>query len=111
MTLFMLLCLHFTDTVEEFEDSIMQKKMKIPKMSIKNSGNSIENSFGEERMPLRHKKVGTPKVVISCFTLEETSLYILKVAALHLGFPPSPYCIYLHQYYDIQSKCHLSVFK
>ncbi|XP_030289230.1 cytosolic carboxypeptidase 6 isoform X4 [Sparus aurata] len=43
-------------TVEEFEDSIMQKKMKIPKMSIKNSGNSIENSFGEERMPLRHKK-------------------------------------------------------
>uniref|UniRef100_A0A8C4IUX9 BEN domain-containing protein 5 n=1 Tax=Dicentrarchus labrax TaxID=13489 RepID=A0A8C4IUX9_DICLA len=41
---------------EEFEDSIMQKKMKIPKMSIKNSGNSIENNFGEERMPLRHKK-------------------------------------------------------
>ncbi|XP_031719701.1 BEN domain-containing protein 5-like isoform X2 [Anarrhichthys ocellatus] len=34
----------------------MQKKMKIPKMSIKNSGNSIENNFGEERMPLRHKK-------------------------------------------------------
>ncbi|XP_069006523.1 BEN domain-containing protein 5-like isoform X2 [Embiotoca jacksoni] len=30
--------------------------MKIPKMSIKNSGNSIENNFGEERMPLRHKK-------------------------------------------------------
>ena len=54
----------------------MQKKMKIPKMSIKNSGNSIENNFGEERMPLRHKKVGTPKVVISCFTLEETSSYI-----------------------------------
>ncbi|XP_065325802.1 BEN domain-containing protein 5 isoform X2 [Pelmatolapia mariae] len=30
--------------------------MKIPKMSTKNSGNSIENNFGEERMPLRHKK-------------------------------------------------------
>jgi len=48
----------FTDTVDEFEDSITQKKMKIPKMSVKNSGNSIENNFGEERMPLRHKKVG-----------------------------------------------------
>lgn len=47
----------FADTVEEFEDCIMQKKMKIPKMSIKNSGNSLENSFGEQRMPLRHKKV------------------------------------------------------
>uniref|UniRef100_A0A3Q1FD83 BEN domain-containing protein 5 n=1 Tax=Acanthochromis polyacanthus TaxID=80966 RepID=A0A3Q1FD83_9TELE len=47
---------------EEFEDSITQKKMKIPKMSIKNSGNSIENSFGEERMPLRHKKVGSSQV-------------------------------------------------
>lgn len=53
-----LFLLHFTETVEEFEDRIMQKKMKIPKMSIKNSGNSVENSFGEERMPLRHKKVG-----------------------------------------------------
>lgn len=53
-----LLSLHFTETVEEFEDRIMQKKMKIPKMSLKNSGNSVENSFGEERMPLRHKKVG-----------------------------------------------------
>uniref|UniRef100_A0A667WTF9 BEN domain-containing protein 5 n=1 Tax=Myripristis murdjan TaxID=586833 RepID=A0A667WTF9_9TELE len=48
--------LALAETVEEFEDSIMQKKMKIPKMSIKNSGNSIENHFGEERMPLRHKK-------------------------------------------------------
>ncbi|XP_069555111.1 BEN domain-containing protein 5-like isoform X1 [Brachyistius frenatus] len=48
--------LALADTVEEFEDSITQKKMKIPKMSIKNSGNSIENNFGEERMPLRHKK-------------------------------------------------------
>ena len=49
--------LHFTETVEEFEDSIMQKKMKIPKMSIKYSGNSIENHFEEDRLPLRHKKV------------------------------------------------------
>ncbi|XP_029355793.1 BEN domain-containing protein 5 isoform X2 [Echeneis naucrates] len=48
--------LALADTVEEFEDSIMQKKMKIPKMSIENSGNSLENNFGEERMPLRHKK-------------------------------------------------------
>nr|XP_020468688.1 BEN domain-containing protein 5 [Monopterus albus] len=48
--------LALADTVEEFEDSIMQKKMKIPKMSIKNSGNSIENNYGKERMPLRHKK-------------------------------------------------------
>ncbi|XP_065325801.1 BEN domain-containing protein 5 isoform X1 [Pelmatolapia mariae] len=48
--------LALADTVEEFEDSITQKKMKIPKMSTKNSGNSIENNFGEERMPLRHKK-------------------------------------------------------
>lgn len=47
---------HFTDSVEEFEDSITQKKMKIPKMSIRNSGKSIENNFGEERLPLRHKK-------------------------------------------------------
>lgn len=52
------LFLNFTDSAEEFEDRIMQKKMKIPKMSIKNSGNSIENFFGDERMPLRHKKVG-----------------------------------------------------
>ncbi|XP_072245669.1 BEN domain-containing protein 5-like isoform X1 [Leuresthes tenuis] len=48
--------LALADTVDEFEDSITQKKMKIPKMSVKNSGNSIENNFGEERMPLRHKK-------------------------------------------------------
>lgn len=53
-----LFSMHLTETVEEFEDRIMQKKMKIPKMSLKNSGNSVENSFGEERMPLRHKKVG-----------------------------------------------------
>nr|XP_057929415.1 BEN domain-containing protein 5 isoform X2 [Doryrhamphus excisus] len=48
--------LALADTVEELEDFIMQKKMKIPKMSIKSSGNSVANSFGEERMPLRHKK-------------------------------------------------------
>uniref|UniRef100_A0A3Q0RSC6 BEN domain containing 5 n=1 Tax=Amphilophus citrinellus TaxID=61819 RepID=A0A3Q0RSC6_AMPCI len=47
----------------EFEDSITQKKMKIPKMSTKNSGNSIENNFGEERMPLRHKKEVAAAVV------------------------------------------------
>jgi len=35
----------------------MQKKMKIPKMSNRNT---VENHFGEERMPLRHKKVGLP---------------------------------------------------
>ncbi|KAM9796646.1 BEN domain-containing protein 5 isoform X1 [Syngnathus typhle] len=44
------------DAVEEFEDFIMQKKMKIPKMSLENSGNLIENSFGRDRLPLRHKK-------------------------------------------------------
>ncbi|XP_067250693.1 BEN domain-containing protein 5 isoform X2 [Chanodichthys erythropterus] len=32
----------------------MQKKMKIPKMSNRNT---VENHLGEERMPLRHKKV------------------------------------------------------
>lgn len=55
--------LYFTETIEEFEHSIMQKKMKIPKMSTKNAGNSIENHFGEERLPLRHKKVGFTKLV------------------------------------------------
>lgn len=35
----------------------MQKKMKIPKMSTRNAGHAVENHFGEERMPLRHKKV------------------------------------------------------
>uniref|UniRef100_A0A3B4BD78 BEN domain-containing protein 5 n=1 Tax=Periophthalmus magnuspinnatus TaxID=409849 RepID=A0A3B4BD78_9GOBI len=48
--------LALADSLEDFEDCIMQKKMKIPKMSIKNSGISIENNFGEDRMPLRHKK-------------------------------------------------------
>ncbi|XP_024134440.1 BEN domain-containing protein 5 isoform X1 [Oryzias melastigma] len=50
--------LALADTVEEFEESLTQKKMKIPKMSIRNSGNS-ENSFGEDRMPLRHKKASS----------------------------------------------------
>lgn len=61
--------LNSTDTVEEFEDRIMQKKMKIPKMSIKNSGNSFENCYGEERMPLRHKKVGCADTAASIATL------------------------------------------
>ncbi|CAL8253726.1 unnamed protein product [Merluccius merluccius] len=52
--------LALAETVEEFEDSIMQKKMKIPKMSIQYSGNSIENHFEEDRLPLRHKKVRRP---------------------------------------------------
>ncbi|XP_058641792.1 BEN domain-containing protein 5 isoform X2 [Onychostoma macrolepis] len=42
------------ESIEEFEHSIMQKKMKIPKMSNRNT---VENHFGEERMPLRHKKL------------------------------------------------------
>uniref|UniRef100_A0A8C7Y2V9 BEN domain-containing protein 5 n=1 Tax=Oryzias sinensis TaxID=183150 RepID=A0A8C7Y2V9_9TELE len=50
--------LALADTVEEFEESLTQKKMKIPKMSIRNSGNP-ENSFGEDRMPLRHKKASS----------------------------------------------------
>ncbi len=45
----------FLESIEDFEHSIMQKKMKIPKMSNRNT---VENHFGEERMPLRHKKVG-----------------------------------------------------
>lgn len=46
--------------------------MKIPKMSTKNSGNSIENNFGEERMPLRHKKVGRSEVHCGCWALQQT---------------------------------------
>ncbi|KAG9350871.1 hypothetical protein JZ751_024760 [Albula glossodonta] len=48
--------LALAETIEEFEHSIMQKKMKIPKLSTKDVGNSVENHFGEERLPLRHKK-------------------------------------------------------
>ncbi|XP_058641797.1 BEN domain-containing protein 5 isoform X7 [Onychostoma macrolepis] len=46
--------LALAESIEEFEHSIMQKKMKIPKMSNRNT---VENHFGEERMPLRHKKL------------------------------------------------------
>ncbi|XP_067250692.1 BEN domain-containing protein 5 isoform X1 [Chanodichthys erythropterus] len=46
--------LALAESIEEFEHSIMQKKMKIPKMSNRNT---VENHLGEERMPLRHKKV------------------------------------------------------
>uniref|UniRef100_A0A672PJR7 BEN domain-containing protein 5 n=1 Tax=Sinocyclocheilus grahami TaxID=75366 RepID=A0A672PJR7_SINGR len=45
--------LALAESIEEFEHSIMQKKMKIPKMSNRNT---VENHFGEERVPLRHKK-------------------------------------------------------
>lgn len=62
MRFFMVSLLNSTDTVEEFEDRIMQKKMKIPKMSIKDSGNSFDNCYEEERMPLRHKKVGRGQI-------------------------------------------------
>ncbi|XP_062411976.1 BEN domain-containing protein 5 [Sardina pilchardus] len=48
--------LALAENIEEFEHSIMQKKMKIPKMSSRNAGSIIENHFGEERLPLRHKK-------------------------------------------------------
>lgn len=81
--------LHFTETVEEFEDRIMQKKMKIPKMSLKNSGNSIENSFGEERMPLRHKKVGCqddrpPVLLIDTILLLHNLVRMTLVEITHL---------------------------
>ncbi|MCI4380764.1 hypothetical protein PGIGA_G00243810 [Pangasianodon gigas] len=49
--------LSLADSIEELDNSIMQKKMKIPKMTTRNAGHAIENHFGEERMPLRHKKV------------------------------------------------------
>lgn len=91
----MVLLLNSTDTVEEFEDRIMQKKMKIPKMSIKNSGNSFDNCYGEERMPLRHKKVG-------CGQINTTSVLIRKVFIIHLVtnfalFFPSHLYLYFQQ--------------
>ncbi|TRY98318.1 hypothetical protein DNTS_031701 [Danionella cerebrum] len=46
--------LALAESIEEFEQSIMQKKMKIPKLSNRNT---VDNHFCEERMPLRHKKV------------------------------------------------------
>ncbi|XP_023859708.1 BEN domain-containing protein 5 isoform X3 [Salvelinus sp. IW2-2015] len=54
-----LLTITSPDNIDEFEHNIMQKKMKIPKMSTRNMGNSVENNFGEERLPLRHKKAQT----------------------------------------------------
>eukprot|EP00063_Salmo_salar_P097261 XP_014072096.1 PREDICTED: BEN domain-containing protein 5-like isoform X5 [Salmo salar] len=54
-----LLTITSPDNVDEFEHNIMQKKMKIPKMSTRNMGYSVENHFGEERLPLRHKKAQT----------------------------------------------------
>ncbi|XP_042178099.1 BEN domain-containing protein 5 isoform X2 [Oncorhynchus tshawytscha] len=51
--------LALADNIDEFEHNIMQKKMKIPKMSTRNMGISVENHFGEERLPLRHKKAQT----------------------------------------------------
>ncbi|KAL4634900.1 BEN domain-containing protein 5 isoform X1 [Arapaima gigas] len=48
--------LALAENIEEFEHSIMQKKMKIPKLSTKDVANSVENHIGEDRLPLRHKK-------------------------------------------------------
>lgn len=54
-------------------------------MSIKNSGNSIENSFGEERVPLRHKKVGLPNAGSSCCIVNQFILLtgLLSMAPHH----------------------------
>ncbi len=75
--------------------------MKIPKMSIKNSGNSIENNFGEERVPLRHKKVGSPALDSSCVILEELCAFKWTVLINGLFLT----IILRHQYHDIQSHC------
>ncbi|KPP76220.1 BEN domain-containing protein 5-like, partial [Scleropages formosus] len=48
--------LALAENIEEFEHSIMQKKMKIPKLCSKDVVNSVENHIGEDRLPLRHKK-------------------------------------------------------
>ncbi|RXM98851.1 BEN domain-containing protein 5 [Acipenser ruthenus] len=48
--------LALAENIQEFEHSILQKKMKIPKLSTKDVEKSEQNHFGEERMPLRHKK-------------------------------------------------------
>uniref|UniRef100_W5MSM8 BEN domain-containing protein 5 n=1 Tax=Lepisosteus oculatus TaxID=7918 RepID=W5MSM8_LEPOC len=48
--------LALAENIEEFEHSIMQKKMKIPKLSTNALDNSVENHFGEELLPLKHKK-------------------------------------------------------
>ncbi|XP_066547735.1 BEN domain-containing protein 5 [Amia ocellicauda] len=49
--------LALAENIQEFEHSIMQKKMKIPKLSTNAVENSVENHFGEELLPLKHKKV------------------------------------------------------
>ncbi|XP_048861096.1 BEN domain-containing protein 5 [Brienomyrus brachyistius] len=49
--------LALAENIEEFEHSIMQKKMKIPKLSNRDMANAVENHFGEDQLPLRHKKV------------------------------------------------------
>ncbi|XP_062855085.1 BEN domain-containing protein 5 isoform X2 [Trichomycterus rosablanca] len=49
--------LALADSIEEFNHSIMQKKMKIPKMTARNAGHVTEHYYNDERMPLRHKKV------------------------------------------------------
>nr|XP_015211750.1 PREDICTED: BEN domain-containing protein 5-like isoform X2 [Lepisosteus oculatus] len=51
-----LLTITSPENIEEFEHSIMQKKMKIPKLSTNALDNSVENHFGEELLPLKHKK-------------------------------------------------------
>ncbi|KAK1165141.1 BEN domain-containing protein 5 [Acipenser oxyrinchus oxyrinchus] len=48
--------LALAENIQEFEHSILQKKMKIPKLSTKDVEKSEQNHFGEEPMPLRHKK-------------------------------------------------------
>lgn len=48
--------LALAENIQEFEHSILQKKMKIPKLSTKDVVKSQQNHFGEEPMPLRHKK-------------------------------------------------------
>lgn len=91
----MVLLLNSTDTVEEFEDRIMQKKMKIPKMSIKNSGNSFDNCYGEERMPLRHKKVGCG--VINSPSVLTKKVFIIYVVTIFALFFPSHLYLYFQQ--------------
>ncbi|KAG2463988.1 BEN domain-containing protein 5 [Polypterus senegalus] len=48
--------LALSENIQEFENSILQKKMKIPKMSSNDMDNSPQNHFEEDAMPLRHKK-------------------------------------------------------
>ncbi|XP_031430500.1 BEN domain-containing protein 5 isoform X2 [Clupea harengus] len=66
--------LALAENIEEFEHSIMQKKMKIPKMSSRNTGSIIGNHFGEERLPLRHKKAQAQDVARPMSTNSSKSL-------------------------------------